>query len=57
MFADIEVDLEASMSASVQSHDEEMGTVVAFERPVAPTFERPLAPTFEELDLALESAS
>ena len=57
MFADIEVDLEASMAASVQSHHEEMGTLVSFERPVAPTFERPLAPTFEELDLALESAS
>jgi amino acid transporter len=57
MFAAIEVDLEASMAASVQSHHEEMGTLVSFERPVAPTFERPLAPTFEELDLALESAS
>jgi amino acid transporter len=57
MFAAIEVDLEASMAASVQSHHEEMGTLVTFERPGAPTFERPIAPTFEELDLALESAS
>ncbi len=57
MFAAIEVDLEASMAASVQSHHEEMGTLVTFDRPPAPTFERPIAPTFEELDLALESAS
>ena len=49
MFADIEADLESSMSASVRSHDEDMGTVVPLERPVAPTF--------EELDLALDSAS
>ncbi len=49
MFSSIEADLEASMMASVVSHDEDMGKVVSFERPVAPTF--------EELDLALEGAS
>jgi hypothetical protein len=49
VFAAIEVDLEASMQASVRSHHEDMGTVVPLERP--------LAPTFEELDLALQSAS
>jgi amino acid transporter len=45
MFADIEADLEATMLASIRSHDEDMGKVINFERPVAPTF--------EELDLAL----
>jgi amino acid transporter len=49
MFADIESDLEASMVASVRSHDEEMGKVIVFERPVPPTF--------EELDRALGYAA
>ena len=46
LFAEIEVDLESSMQASVRSHDEEMGKVVDFEP-------RPVPPTFEELELAL----
>jgi amino acid transporter len=46
MFAAIEADLEVAMVASARSHDEEMGKLIVFERP--------LAPTFEELDLALE---
>jgi amino acid transporter len=47
VFADIEDDLEQSMLASARSHDEDMGKVIALERP--------LAPTFEELDLALQA--
>jgi amino acid transporter len=50
VFADIEDDLESTMRASVDSHNQDMGEVIAIERP--------LAPTFEELDLALlQSAS
>ena len=49
VFADIEFDLESSMSASVRDHHEEMGTP-------APSF-RPVAPTFEELELALPGAA
>jgi amino acid transporter len=52
MFTEIETDLEASMLASVRSHDEDMGNVITVDPP-----ERPLAPTFEELDLALEGAN
>jgi amino acid transporter len=45
IFAEIETDLESSMVASARSHDEEMGKVIAIQRP--------LPPTFEELELAV----
>ncbi len=48
IFAEIEDELDSSMQASVRSHEEDMGKLVVFKRP--------LAPTFEELDLALEGA-
>jgi len=48
LFAEIETDLETSMSASAKSHDEEMGKVI--------DISRPLPPTFEELELALQGA-
>jgi amino acid transporter len=49
VFADIELDLESSMSASVRDHHEEMGTS-------APLV-RPMPPTFEELELAMAGAA
>ena len=39
MFGEIEADLEATMLASAQRHDEEMGKVISIERPLPPTFE------------------
>jgi len=45
VFAEIEMDLEAAMQASVEQHADEGGTVVSLGRPIPPTF--------EELDLAL----
>ena len=49
IFSEIEVDLEASMAASVHAHHEDMGTVAPLQRP--------LPPTFEELELALQGAA
>jgi amino acid transporter len=49
VFADIEVDLESSMTASARDHHDEMGTPVPFIRP--------LPPTFDELELALSSTA
>ena len=49
IFAEIEVDLEASMDASVRDHHEEMG--------VSAPLVRPVPPTFEELELALPGAA
>lgn len=49
VFADIELDLETSMSASVRDHHEQMGTS-------APLV-RPMPPTFEELESAVAGAA
>jgi amino acid transporter len=49
VFADIEFELESSMSASIRDHHEDMGTPAPLVRPVAPTF--------EELELALPGAA
>ncbi len=52
IFAEIELDLETSMQASVRGHDEDMGKVLE----VTPE-SRPVPPTFEELELALTGAA
>lgn len=49
VFADIELDLESSMSASVRDHHEDMGMPTPLVRPVPPTF--------EELELAVAGAA
>ncbi len=53
IFAEIEADLDASMQASVRSHDEDMSKVFD----VNSNGNRPVPPTFEELELALNGAA
>jgi amino acid transporter len=53
IFGEIEADLETSMLASVQSHEEDMGKVID----IIDDGGKPMAPTFEELELAMSNSA